>query len=164
FFGPSESAKIFSLLMLVIGVSPILAPTVGSFIITHWEWHVIFFVLAAMTAAILLSVIFFLRESRGPNPEISLMPAPILSSYWEVFTTRQFFTYAFAGGFASSGLYAYLAGSPYVMLTLYGLTEKEYGLIFALIASALVTASQLNRRILGRHSSEKIARSALIVQ
>lgn len=164
FFGPSESAKIFSLLMLVIGVSPILAPTVGSFIIAHWNWHVIFLVLAAITIGILLLVIFLLRESQGPNREISLMPAPILSSYWTVFTTRQFFTYAFAGGFASSGLYAYLAGSPYVMLSLYGLTEKEYGLIFALIASALVTASQLNRWLLSRQSSEQVARRALIVQ
>lgn len=164
FFGPSESAKIFSLLMLVIGVSPILAPTVGSFIIAHWDWHVIFLVLAVITVCILLAVVFFLPESQDPNPEISLMPTPILTSYWEVFTTRQFFTYAFAGGFASSGLYAYLAGSPYVMLSLYGLTEKEYGLIFALIASALITASQLNRRMLNRHSSEKVARIALIAQ
>lgn len=92
------------------------------------------------------------------------MPTPIVTSYWKVFTTRQFFTYAFAGGFASSGLYAYLAGSPYVMLSLYGLTEKEYGLIFALIASALITASQLNRRMLNRHNSEKVAKHALIVQ
>lgn len=164
FFGPSESAKIFSLLMLVIGVSPILAPTVGSFVIAHWGWHAIFLVLALITALILLAVLFFLPESQRPNPEISLMPRPIVTSYWQVFTTRQFLTYAFAGGLASSGLYAYLAGSPYVMLTIYGLTEKQYGFIFALIASALITASQLNRRVLNRHSSEKVAKIALVVQ
>ncbi|WP_257656559.1 multidrug effflux MFS transporter [Parapedobacter lycopersici] len=164
FFGPAESAKIFSLLMLVIGVSPILAPSVGSFVIAHWGWHAIFLVLAVITALILAVVCLSLPESQPPNPEISLLPKPIITSYWEVFTTRQFFTYAFAGGLASSGLYAYLAGSPYVMLTLFGVTEKQYGFIFALIASALIVASQLNRRVLNRHSSEKVARIALMVQ
>ncbi|MGK6351200.1 multidrug effflux MFS transporter [Parapedobacter sp. DT-150] len=164
FFGPSESAKVFSLLMLVIGISPILAPTVGSFVIAHWNWHGIFLVLAVITTLILLAVVFFLPESKGPNPEMSLMPRPITQSYWQVFKNRQFFTYAFAGGLASSGLYAYLAGSPFVMITLYGLNEKQYGLVFALIASALITASQLNSFLLNRYSSEKVAKIALIVQ
>ncbi len=164
FFGPKESAKIFSLLMLVIGISPILAPTVGSFVMAHWDWHGIFLVLAVITTCILLAVIFFLPESKGPNPEMSLMPRPITRSYWEVFKNRQFFTYAFAGGLASSGLYTYLAGSPYIMITLYGLDEKQYGLVFALIASALIMASQLNRYLLNKYSSEKIARTALITQ
>jgi len=164
FYGPTESAKVFSLLMLVIGVSPIVAPTVGSFVITHWDWHGIFLVLAAITTCILLAVIFFLPESKGANSAISLMPRPIVQSYWQVFRTRQFFTYAFAGGLASSGLYAYLAGSPYIMITLYGLDEKQYGMVFAVIASALITASQLNRYLLNVYSSAKVAKIALIVQ
>lgn len=164
FYGPTESAKVFSLLMLVIGISPIVAPTVGSFVIAHWNWHGIFLVLAAITFCILLAVIFLLPESKGGNRDISLMPRPILQSYWEVFRTRQFFTYAFAGGLASSGLYAYLAGSPYIMITLYGLDEKQYGLVFALLASSLILASQLNRRVLNRHTSARVARIALIVQ
>lgn len=164
FYGPTESAKIFSLLMLVIGISPIVAPTVGSFVIAHWDWHGIFVVLAVISAGILLAVTFFLPESKGANSDISLMPRPIVQSYWSVFKNRQFFTYAFAGGLASSGLYAYLAGSPYIMITLYGLDEKQYGLVFALIASALITASQLNRYLLNAFSSESVAKIALITQ
>src|SRR5690606_40941200 len=129
FYGPTESAKIFSLLMLIIGISPILAPTVGSFVMSHWHWHGIFLVLAVITTCILLAVVFFLPESRGANPGISLMPKPILKSYWEVFRLRQFFVYAFAGGLASSGLYAYLAGSPFVMVTLYGLNEDPKSVV-----------------------------------
>ncbi|WP_262249472.1 multidrug effflux MFS transporter [Parapedobacter soli] len=164
FFGPTESARVFSMLMLVIGISPILAPTVGSFVMVHWHWHGIFVVLSLIALGILALVVFFLPESRGPNPEMSLLPRPITRSYWQVFRNQQFLTYAFAGGLASSGLYAYLAGSPYVMINLYGLDESQYGLVFALIASALVTASQLNRYLLTKYSSEKIARVALIVQ
>lgn len=164
FFGPSESAKVFSMLMLVIGISPILAPTVGSFVMAHWDWHGIFVVLAIISTGILAAVVFFLPESKGPNPAMSLLPRPITQSYWQVFKNRQFITYAFAGGLASSGLYAYLAGSPYIMITLYGLDENQYGLVFALIASALIAASQLNRYLLSRYSSERIARIALMAQ
>lgn len=164
FFGPAESAKVFSMLMLVIGISPILAPTVGSFVMSHWDWHGIFVVLAFITTGILAAVIFYLPESQGPNPDLSLLPRPITRSYWQVFRNRQFITYAFAGGLASSGLYAYLAGSPFVMITLYGLNESQYGIVFALIASALITASQLNRYLLTKYSSAHIAKIALIVQ
>ncbi|MFC3196919.1 multidrug effflux MFS transporter [Parapedobacter deserti] len=164
FFGPTESARIFSLLMLIIGISPILAPTVGSFVMAHWDWHGIFLILAVMATGILLIVIFFLPESKGSNPGISLMPKPVVQSYWQVFRNRQFYSYAFAGGLASSGLYAYLAGSPYVMMTLYGLDEKQYGLVFALIASALIAASQLNRYLLRTLRSEKVAKTALLIQ
>ena len=164
FFGPTESAKVFSMLMLVIGISPILAPTVGSFVMAHWDWHGIFVVLAVITAGILAAVIFFLPESQGPNPELSLLPRPITRSYWQVFRNRQFITYAFAGGLASSGLYAYLAGSPFVMITGYGLDESQYGIVFALIASALISASQLNRYLLTKYNSAHIAKIALMVQ
>src|SRR5690606_12272859 len=164
FFGPTESAKVVSMLMLVIGISPILAPTVGSFVMAHWDWHGIFVVLAVITAGILAAVIFFLPESQGPNPELSLLPRPITRSYWQVFRNRQFITYAFAGGLASSGLYAYLAGSPFVMITGYGLDESQYGIVFALIASALISASQLNRYLLTKYNSAHIAKIALIVQ
>jgi len=164
FFGPTESAKIFSLLMLVIGISPILAPSVGSFVMAHWDWHGIFLVLTVISVCILLAVVFFLPESKGANRELSLLPKPIVRSYWQVFRNRQFFAHAFAGGLASSGLYAYLAGSPYIMITLYGLDQKQYGLVFALIASALITASQLNRYLLNKYSSEQVAKTALVIQ
>src|SRR3546814_17050517 len=119
----------------------------------HWDWHGMFVVLGLITTAILAAVIFFLPESKGPNPEMSLMPRPITRSYWEVFRNRQVITYAFAGGLASSGLYAYLAGSPYVMINLYGLNESQYGMVFALIESSLITASHLKRYLFTKHNT-----------
>ncbi|QNL50110.1 Bcr/CflA family multidrug efflux MFS transporter [Olivibacter sp. SDN3] len=164
YFTSSETAKVFSLLMLVIGVSPILAPTIGGFIIEHWDWHGIFILLALITTLILLAVIFILPESRGPNKQLSLKPKPIVKGFWEVFRTRPFYVNAFAGGIASSGLYAYLAGSPYVLMELHGVSEQQYGWIFAVIATALVTTSQLNNFLLRKHASSNIAKIALLLQ
>src|SRR5690606_3987497 len=99
-----------------------------------------------------------------PDVSVSLKPKPIVNSFWSVFRTRQFIVYAVAGGLASSGMYAYLSGSPFVMMELYGLTEKQYGWVFALIAAGLITSSQLNNLLLRRFRSETIAKNALLVQ
>lgn len=164
FFPARETAKIFSMLMLVIGVSPILAPTVGGYVIDAWGWHYIFIVLAFICLLIMLGVIFILPESKAPDKSMSLKPTPIIKNFWAVFTTPQFIIYALAGGTASSGLYAYLSGSPFVMMEFYGLNEKQYGWVFGLIAMGLITASQLNSLILNRYRSEKVAKYALFVQ
>lgn len=76
----------------------------------------------------------------------------------------QFYTYALAGGIASSGLFGYLAGSPFVFMKLYNVSEQRYGLIFALIAAGLITSSQLNNLVLKRYTSEQIMRIVLILQ
>lgn len=163
FFPASETAKIFSMLMLVIGVSPILAPTLGGYVIHLWGWHFIFAFLAILTTIIALGVIFILPKSK-PNPHLSLMPRPIITSFWQVLKTREFIIYAVTGGTASSGMYAYLSGSPFVMMDVYGLTEQQYGWVFGLVAAGLITASQLNNLLLKRHSSASVAHYALMMQ
>lgn len=164
YFPPEETAKIFSMLMLVIGVSPILAPTIGGYVIDYWGWHYIFIVLGIMALLIMLGVIFLLPESKKPDTSMSLMPSPIIKNFWKVFTNPQFIVFGLAGGMASSGLYAYLSGSPYVMMEIFELNEKQYGWIFGLIAAGLITTSQLNSLILKRYKSENIAKYALMIQ
>lgn len=163
YFPPTETAKIFSMLMLVIGISPILAPTIGGYIIEIWGWHYIFVFLTVLTVLISLGVIFILPKSK-PNTNISLLPAPIMKGFWKVLKNPQFLIYAIAGGTASSGLYAYLSGSPFVMMEIYGLNEKQYGWVFALLAAGLITTSQLNTLMLKRFSSESISKYALMAQ
>jgi DHA1 family bicyclomycin/chloramphenicol resistance-like MFS transporter len=163
YFPPSETAEIFSLLMLVIGISPILAPTMGGYIIEIWGWHYIFVFLTVLTILISLGVIFILPKSK-PNISISLLPTPIVKGFWKVLKNPQFLIYSIAGGTASSGLYAYLSGSPFVMMEIYGLNEKQYGWIFALLAAGLITTSQLNTLMIKRFTSEIISKYALMVQ
>lgn len=163
-FPVEENAKIFSLLILILGVSPILAPTVGSYVIAEFGWSYVFIVLTVVTAIILLTVIFWLPESRLPDPTVSLRPKPILSTFITVLKEPQFYTYALAGGIASAGLFAYLAGSPFVFMKLYGVTEQQYGWIFALIASGLIGSSQLNTLLLRRYKSVQLMKIILVLQ
>jgi MFS transporter, DHA1 family, multidrug resistance protein len=163
-FPLNENAKIFSLLILVLGVSPILAPTVGSYVIAHFGWSYVFLILTVVATLIFAAVIFWLPESKQPDPTFSLRPKPILVSFQSVLTTPQFYTYAIAGGISSAGLFAYLSGSPFVFMKLYGVSEQQYGGIFALIAAGLITSSQLNNLLLNKFKSEQLMKTILVVQ
>ena len=163
-FPVKENAKIFSLLMLVIGVSPIIAPTLGGYVTAAFGWHYIFIILTIMSALILAAVHFALPESRKPDLSVSLLPAPIIKGFLSVFKEPQFYTYAFTGAIAAAGLYAYISGSPHVFMELYKVTERQYGWIFAGIALGLITCSQLNIFLLRRFKSEQIIRVALFCQ
>jgi DHA1 family bicyclomycin/chloramphenicol resistance-like MFS transporter len=163
-FPVHENAKIFSLLILILGVSPIIAPTAGGYITAHFGWHSIFIILSIITFLILLAVIFYLPESRQPDPTFSLKPKPILNSFRKVITHPQFYTYSLTGATASAGLYAYLAGSPFVFMELYHVTGQHYGWIFALIAAGLIASSQLNNLFLRKHTSSRIIRVTLSMQ
>lgn len=163
-FPVAENAKIFSLLILILGVSPILAPTVGSFVVAAFGWPMVFTVLAVVTTLILGIVFFWLPESKGADRTVSLKPKPILKGYANVIKKPQFTTYAFAGAVASAGLFAYLAGSPFVFMELFDASEQHYGWIFALIAAGLIGSSQLNNLILKHYTSAQIIRVVLLTQ
>jgi DHA1 family bicyclomycin/chloramphenicol resistance-like MFS transporter len=163
-FPVRENAKIFSLLILILGVSPIIAPTAGGYVTAHFGWHSIFIILSIITFLILIAVFFYLPESKQADPTFSLKPKPILASFQKVITHPQFYTYSLTGAMASAGLYAYLAGSPFVFMDLYHVTGQHYGWIFAIIAAGLITSSQLNNILLKKYSSEQIIRAALSLQ
>lgn len=163
-FPVEDNAKVFSLLMLVIAISPIIAPSFGSYISSTFGWQAIFISLAIIALLILLAMYLWLPEGNPPNTEMSLMPRPIIKEYLSVVKVPKFYTYAFTGAIAASGLYSYIAGSPNVFMEIYKVTEKQYGWIFAIIAAGLVIASQLNTLLLKKYSSEKIIFVTLICQ
>jgi len=143
-FHVKENAKIFSLLMLVVAISPIIAPTLGGYVTAAFRWQFIFVILILINIIILAAIYFILPESRAPDPNFSLKPKPIIENFLRVLKEPQFYTYALTGSVASAGLYAYIAGSPYVFMELFKVSERQYGWIFAMIAMGLIGASQLN--------------------
>ncbi|MEO6730033.1 MAG: multidrug effflux MFS transporter [Ferruginibacter sp.] len=163
-FAVEDNAKIFSLLMLVVGVSPIIAPTLGGYVTTAFGWHYIFAILAVMAAVTLAAVYFVLPESRPPDASYSLKPLAIVKSFLGVMKEPQFYTYAFTGAIAAAGLYAYIAGSPSVFMEIYKVSEKQFGWIFALVAAGLIVSSQVNSLLLRKYKSEQIIRVALFCQ
>ena len=163
-FDVADNAKVFSMLMLVVGVSPIIAPTLGGYITASLGWHYVFVLLTIMAVVIILAVYFILPESRQPDASYSLKPAAIVNRFLMVLKEPQFYTYAFTGAIAAAGLYAYIAGSPSVFMEIFKVSEKQYGWIFALIAAGLIVSSQINTLLLRKFKSEQIIQVALLCQ
>lgn len=152
------------MLMLVVGVSPIIAPTLGGYVTSEFGWHYIFIILTVMALVILICVKFILPESRAGDPSYSLRPKAIMKNFWTVMQEPQFYTYAFTGAVAAAGLYAYVAGSPTVFLEIFKVTQKQFGLIFAFVAGGLILATQLNSLFLRKYTSGQIIPVALFFQ
>jgi len=163
-FPVGENAKIFSLLILILGTSPLVAPTVGGYLIEGFGWHSVFLVLLIMGAAILAAVFFLLPESGKPDPSFSLKPAPIIRNFISVIRIPQFYTYALTGAVAFAGLFAYVSGSPVVFMEVFQVDGKTYGWIFALLSVGFVGGSQVNTLLLKRFTSEQIIRVVLSAQ
>ncbi|MBI1227152.1 MAG: Bcr/CflA family efflux MFS transporter [Bacteroidetes bacterium] len=160
----SESAKVFSMLMLVVSVSPIIAPTLGGFITAAFGWRYVFAVLIFVVLLMLAGTWFFLPESKQPDPQYSLKPRPILRNFAAVLKHPHFLTYALTGAISYAGLYAYVGGSPYVFMEIFQVSESQFGWIFAIIAAGLIGASQVNNLALKRFESEKIIQVASSIQ
>ncbi|MGC1348839.1 MAG: Bcr/CflA family efflux MFS transporter [Xanthobacteraceae bacterium] len=108
FFPVRESAKILSLLMLVLSVSPLFAPSIGGLVATTIGWPWIFVILAAFALLLMLVIGFLLPEGHQPDPEISLQPRAIFKGFAAIIRHPQFHTYAIGGAFAFAGLFVYV--------------------------------------------------------
>ncbi|MBD1366258.1 multidrug effflux MFS transporter [Mucilaginibacter sp. ZT4R22] len=161
-FPVKDSAKVFSLLILVLSASPLIAPTVGGYVTVSFGWHVIFLILATIAVLITLAVIFILPESYPPDPSYSLAPGPIIGSFLGVLKTPQFYTYCFCGALAFSGLFAYISASPIVFMEGFKVSAKSYGWIFAILSVGFIGSSQVNSRLIKKYKSEQIVNTALI--
>ena len=147
-FEAHEAARMFSLIMLVMGVAPILAPLVGGYLLVLLGWQSIFWALALFGALCLVAAVAWLPETRAPHAAVPLSRA--LPGYLLLLRDRRFLGFALAGGLAQGGMFAYISGSPQVFIDVYGVPAQHYGWLFGLNAFGLIAASQLNRRLLRR--------------
>ncbi len=163
-FPLNKTAQAFSMITLVIAVSPMIAPTVGGYVTAGPGWHWVFIILAIITALILAAVFFFLPEGRPPDRSLSLKPKAVLGNFYTVVRHPQFLIYTLAGGLATAAPFAYIAGSPDVFMNIYHVTEQQYGWIFAFLACAMIGSTQLNHFLLKRFTSQQIVKVTLVYQ
>ena len=164
FFPVKESAKIFSLLMLILGVSPLLAPIAGSAVSAVFGWPCVFILLAAIAALITAATARWLPEGHVPDPTISLRPGPILATFRDVLAEPQFYTYTFAGALGFAGLFVYVAGSSLIFMGQFHVSAAIYSCIFAGLAAGFIGSNQVNI-MLGRYfGSAAVLRGALTAQ
>ncbi|MGO4000597.1 multidrug effflux MFS transporter [Pseudomonas fluorescens] len=143
------SAKVFSQLMLVMGLAPILAPMLGGLLVNLHGWQSIFIALTVFSAAAGLAVAMGLPESMPANqPRQPLSGA--LRQYGRLLSDKVYLGHALTGGIAIAGMFSYIAGSPFVFIKLYGVPAEHFGWLFGVNAAGFILVAQINARLLSR--------------
>jgi len=143
------SAKVYSQLMLVMGLAPILAPMLGGLLVNLQGWQSIFLVLTGFSALAGLAVALGLPESFPAGvPRQPL--AGSFPRYGRLLADRVYLGHALTGGIAVAGMFSYIAGSPFIFIKLYGVPAEHFGWLFGINAAGFILTAQINARLLSK--------------
>lgn len=156
-----EATRLMSFVMLVLSVSPILAPLIGSTLIAHIGWRAVFAVVTGVSVIALALTMFVLRETRPPGERIEGGFTSALSGFWFLLRDARFLGITFIGGLGMSSFFAFLAGSSFIYIQHYGLSPTQYGLAFSLNAVGFIGASQFTAKLGGRFGMAPLVRAAI---
>ncbi|UTT69291.1 multidrug effflux MFS transporter [Arthrobacter sp. DNA4] len=163
-FVGSAAARLLSRLMLVIGVAPLLAPTVGQAIAGLWNWRAVFYALALIGVVLVAIVWKFMPETLPGDSRSPGHPRHVAAAYWVLLRDRHFMALAVIPGLGLALIMSYVVGSPFVFQNEYGLTAQQFALVFALNGAALVLSAQLNAALVRKFPPVRLLRTALLVQ
>ena len=155
-FNSTEAAKVLSSVILVMGVAPIIAPTMGSFISESYGWRYIFYFLAAFALFVIVCLHFFLTRIKKSDLSSDFRLVPILKNYWLTLKNKQFLFYNLSGSFAMAIMFTYISSIAYILLNIYGVSTQAFSLLFALNAFGFIMGGQVNRFLLKRFTPVKI--------
>ena len=158
-----DSARIFSLLTLVLGVAPMIAPTIGAWLVTFASWRAIFAVLGAVATIIAVAVATRLTESRSATTAAQAADESVAQSFFALLRQRRLIGYLLGGALNAAALFTYVAGAPDLLITQYGFTPRTFAIAFAVIAVGVIGSSQVNRVLLARFDSDRVLAVASLV-
>lgn len=155
-FDQAGSVRMLSVLMLVMGLAPILAPLIGGQLLVNFGWRAVFWVLTGYAIFWLTVVATALPESLPPARRLRQPLKEVLGVYWFLIRDRRFMGYALSGALIFAGLLAYISGSPFVFIELFEVPPQRYGFYFGTNAIGIIVASQINRWLVGRVDTHRI--------
>lgn len=160
-FHGAEAARLLSRLMLVIGAAPLLAPSVGGFVATHWGWRGVFVTLAVLAAVIWLVTLLFLPETLPPDRRATRGLRTVAHGYRGVLRDGHFLALGVLPGLCMAVIMSYVAGSSFVFQVEHGLSKGEFAMLFAVVGLALVLGAQANAAVVRRVGPLRLLRAAL---
>jgi MFS transporter, DHA1 family, multidrug resistance protein len=160
-YNTSEAARMYSLLMLVMGAAPILAPIAGGQLLLLTGWRGIFVFLGVFGLISIAAAALGLPESLPPERRVRRNLGEMTSGYWHLLKNRHYLRYAIALGCVAGVNFSYISGAPFLFIELHGISPQHFGIFFGVNACGLIGASQLNRRLLRRYRPQRILETAL---
>jgi MFS transporter, DHA1 family, multidrug resistance protein len=161
-YSGAAAARLFSSLIMVMGLAPILAPLAGAQVLALTSWRGIFLVLALLSALIAALVAVGLGETLAQERRSTRGLGHTLQTMRALLRDRWFVGHALAGALGFGALFAYVAGSPFVLQGIYGVSPQLYSVLFAMNGLGLIAASQVNARLVGRFGPSRLLRAGLL--
>ncbi len=162
-FNHTETARMLSLMMLIMGLAPILAPLLGGVLLALGGWRWNFWVLALFGLACGAAAFFRLKESRSDETAAQAASENPFQAYAALLRQPRLVGYALAGSLNGATLFTYISASPELLMGTYGISPSAFGWVFGLNAAAVIGASQLNRYALKRWTPDEVLARASVV-
>jgi DHA1 family bicyclomycin/chloramphenicol resistance-like MFS transporter len=161
-FSGTTAAKVFALLMMVTGVAPVLAPLVGGQALAVTSWRGIFVLLAAIGVPLLVVTVLWVPETLPPESRHGGGLAATFRTFGRLVTDREFIPYAVSFSLSFGAMFAYIAGSSFVLEDVFGTSPQLFSVVFAINSVGLIAASQLGGHVVGRVGSSYLLRRGLL--
>ncbi|WP_370511249.1 multidrug effflux MFS transporter [Paenibacillus odorifer] len=162
-YSGSELTKFFSLLMIVNGLGPILAPVIGGQLLRVTTWQGIFLVLFAAGIIFCLTILLRLPETLPKERRSKSGLKGTLLTFKVLLGNRKFMGYALSQGFVTASMFAYISGSSFVLQNIFAVTPQVYSLIFAVNGIGIIITGQIAGRLAGKVSETKLLLSGLLL-
>lgn len=162
-FAGSAAATMLSRLMLVMGLAPVLAPTLGGFILQLTSWRGVFVILAVAGVLMVTLASVALRETLPVERRRPLAFRPVLATYASLLRDRTFVGLVLISGLMFATLFSYIGGSSFVLQDIYGLSVAQFGLAFGINSLGFLTGSQLNPFLLKKFAPRQLVRAGVSI-
>ncbi len=162
-FEQREAAKALSLMMVIQTVGPITAPIIGAYLLVFDGWKSIFYFLVIFGIVCLLLTLKSVPESLPVAARQKQDIKHILSVFKRFLCDRKFIIPTLAGSFSNSVMFCFISGSPFVLMSLYGVSQEHYGWAFSGTAAGMVITSQLNRMLLKRFTPQVLFNFSIMI-
>ncbi|MGG4221627.1 multidrug effflux MFS transporter [Paenibacillus jamilae] len=149
-FSGIEMTKFISLLTMISNVAPLISPTAGSTVMSYSSWLGVFIFLGVLGIGLTGITIWGLKESLPVQQRISGSPRVLMKNYNSLFRKRSFMGYALVNGILFAGVFAYVAGTPFIYQNIYGVSPQLFSILFALNGLAIILGSQFVKLLAGR--------------
>ena len=158
-----EAARFFSLMMVVSGIGPIVAPILGGYLISFAGWQAIFVFLTLLGLSCLVATQFMIPETLEPKAKQPLEVSAIVRTFGRLLVRRRFMIPTLLGSAVLGGIFAFISGAPFVYMQLYGVSKVNFGWVFGINAIGITLAAQANRMLLQRFSTTTLMQAGLLV-
>lgn len=157
-----EATRLMSLIMLVISVSPILAPLAGSALIVPFGWRAVFAAVTVVALVSLLLLAFAQQETHPPENRMRVRVGAVLAGFAQLLRDPRFLALTFVGGFGMASFFAFIANASFVYIDHFGLTPTQFSLLFAANAVGFIGASQFATTLGARFGMAQVVTGALV--